>query len=271
MGPVLPPFVTSVRADNPGPMTLDGTRSYVLRGPGAETCVVVDPGPDDAAHLAALAGLGPVALVLVTHRHADHTAGVPGLRSLTGAPVRAAHPAFCHGGEPLTGGETLDVAGLRVGVVATPGHTDDSVCFVVSAPGPAGSGGPVVLTGDTVLGRGTTMLSAGGPALRNYLASLDVLEGLAAPGVVGLPGHGEPVADLAATVREYRAHRLARLDEVRAALRGLGLPGDTAPHPDVVEQVRGIVYPDVDPRVLPAARQTVEAQLAYLSSADRRP
>lgn len=257
-----------LRADNPGPMTLDGTRSYALRAPGARGFVIVDPGPDDVGHLAALADAGPVELILVTHRHADHTAGSPGLRSLTGAPVRAADPVHCHGGEPLQDGEVIDAAGLRIEVVATPGHTADSVCLVVTAPGTA----PAVLTGDTVLGRGTTVIAEPDGSLRQYLASLDLLERLSgemgappASGTLALPGHGDPLPDLAAAVRAYRTHRMERLDQVRAALRSLGLSDADRISQDLVEAVTRLVYADVDEAVLPAARQTVTAQLAYLT------
>ncbi|HWV76453.1 MAG TPA: MBL fold metallo-hydrolase [Isoptericola sp.] len=253
--------ITVVRADNPGPMTLDGTRSYVLRAPGSSSCVVVDPGPDDERHLATLADAGPVELVLVTHRHADHTAGSARLHALTGAPVRAADPVHCHGGEPLRGGETIDAAGLRVDVVATPGHTADSVSFVVTVPDGAGSGETVVLTGDTVLGQGTTVIAEPDGSLRDYLASLDLLE-RAGDRHVGLPGHGPAIDDLGVAVRAYRAHRLERLSQVREALAGLGRwAGDASAADAVVAHV----YADVDPSVRRAARQSVVAQLAYLA------
>jgi len=259
-----PPFVTMVRADNPGPMTLDGTRSYVLRAPGAREVVVVDPGPDDEAHLGALASAGAVALVLVTHRHADHTAGSARLHELTAAPVRALDPAHCHGGgRPLRGGETIEAAGVGVEVLATPGHTADSVSFVVSAPGEA----PVVLTGDTVLGRGTTVISAPDGSLTDYLASLDLLEARG-EGVLGLPAHGPAVEDLAVVVRAYRAHRLERLEQVRAATLALGVPSRAAVTDAVVDRVTAAVYADVDPAVLPAARQSVRAQLVHLAHGD---
>ncbi|QJW37942.1 MBL fold metallo-hydrolase [Cellulosimicrobium protaetiae] len=263
-----------LRADNPGPMTLDGTRSYVLRAPGASTCVVVDPGPDDAAHLDALAASGPVELVLVTHRHADHTAGAPGLRVRTGAPVRAADPAHCHGGEPLRDGEVIEAAGLRVVVHATPGHTADSVCLLlpddgpVAAPADLAPGGTTVLTGDTVLGTGTTVIAAPDGSLGAYLASLDAIEAVASAGpgrATGLPGHGPVVDDLAERVRAYRVHRLERLTQVRAALDALGLAAGAH---DSVEQVVERVYADVDPSVLGAARQSVTAQLAHLAETE---
>jgi len=267
------PFAGVLRADNPGPMTLDGTRSYVLGAPGTPGRVVVDPGPDLEPHLAALAEAGPVDLVLVTHRHADHTGGLARFRALTGAPSRGALPEFTAAGAggaavgPLADGEVLDVAGLRIEVLATPGHTADSVCLVVSAPGEPASG-TVVLTGDTVLGRGTTVLAEPDGSLRDYLASLDRLAALGLPGPVpGLPGHGPVVPDLGAAVHAYREHRLERLDQVRSALTAVGatLPDGDADLPAaLLDAVTGAVYADVDPSVLPAARSSVRAQLEYL-------
>ena len=246
------PSVTVLRADNPGPMTLDGTRSVLLRAPGAASCVVVDPGPDDGTHLGALVAAGPVSLVLITHRHPDHTAGSPRLRELTGAPVRAADPEHCHGGTPLRDGEVIESAGVRIEVVATPGHTGDSVSFVVTGPGEE----PVVLTGDTVLGRGTTFIAEPDGSLADSLDSLDVLERLG-DGRLAVPAHGPEIADLGAAVRAYRTHRLERLAQVRAALAARG-------HDATVDDVVAHVYADVDPAVLPAARQSVAAQLEYL-------
>ncbi|WP_129782827.1 MBL fold metallo-hydrolase [Promicromonospora panici] len=279
-----------LRADNPGPMTLDGTRSYVLRAPGAASCVVVDPGPPLEPHLAALADAGPVALALVTHRHADHTGGLARFRELTGAPSRGALPEFSKGGadgvpvEPLSDGEVLTIAGLRIEVLTTPGHTADSVCLVVSAPGGLGNSagldgagsleatraasGTVVLTGDTVLGQGTTVLAEPDGSLRDYLASLDRLSELDLPDPVpALPGHGPVIPDLGSAVRAYREHRLERLDQVRSTLANLGarLPDASASLPDpLLDEVTGAVYADVDASVLSAARSSVRAQLEYL-------
>ncbi|MBD8078780.1 MBL fold metallo-hydrolase [Cellulosimicrobium arenosum] len=272
-------------------MTLDGTRSYVLRAPGAAGCVVVDPGPDDDAHLRALAAAGPVELVLVTHRHSDHTAGSARLHALTGAPVRGAEPASCHAGPPLVGGETITASGVRIHALATPGHTADSVCLVLpddgpplSAPrAPAAGGGEdaprraghaasgSVLTGDTVLGTGTTVIAEPDGALGAYLASLDAIQDAAdrlggGRPVTGLPGHGPVIDDLAARVRAYREHRLDRLTQVRAALASLGV---TAGDPLAVERVTARVYADVDASVLGAARQSVAAQLAFLQRAQQ--
>ncbi|MET0966543.1 MAG: MBL fold metallo-hydrolase [Nakamurella sp.] len=240
-----------ILAPNPGPMTLDGTNSYLLAGAGSGQRVVVDPGPDDAGHLAALAGQGAVELILITHRHHDHTDGAPGLARLTGAPVRAQDPAFCIDAAPLTDGETIQAAGLEIGVLATPGHTDDSVCFLLPADGATGS----VLTGDTILGRGTTVISPPDGSLGAYLQSLRLLAGLG-PRFV-LPAHGPQLADLQLVAEQYLAHREQRLAAIRAALVELGSDAS-------VGAVTDLVYTDIDPSVRFAAEHSVAAQLDYL-------
>jgi glyoxylase-like metal-dependent hydrolase (beta-lactamase superfamily II) len=245
-----------ILAPNPGPMSLEGTNSYVLQAAGYPGAVVVDPGPLDETHLRALAGAGAVELILVTHRHADHTAGSARLHELTGAPVRAADPAHCHGGAPLRDGEVIRAAGLEIQVLATPGHTSDSVCFRLPDDGPQGS----VLTGDTILGRGTTMLDYPDGTLADYLDSLDSLEALG-PATV-LPAHGPVLPSLAAVVRAYRGHRQERLDQIRAALGRLGRDAG-------VGDVADAVYSDVGPSVRRAAEMSVAAQLDYLRGSAR--
>ena len=232
-------------------MSLDGTNSYVLRAAGHPSAVVVDPGPDDEGHLVALAGAGNVELILVTHRHADHTAGSSRLHELTGAPVRAADPAHCHGGAPLADRELITAAGVDITVLATPGHTSDSVCFHLPGDGTSGS----VLTGDTILGRGTTMLDYPDGTLGDYLATLDRLEALG-PATV-LPAHGPVLSSVAAIARDYRTHRHERLDQIRAALGRLGRDATAG-------EVAEAVYADVVPSVRRAAETSVAAQLHYL-------
>lgn len=252
-----PPLgVTLVRAPNPGPMTLDGTNSWVLRAPGARGSVVVDPGPTDAAHLAHLAE-GGVELVLITHRHPDHTEAVDAFAGLTGAPVRAVDAAWCRNADPLTDGERITAAGVELEVLATPGHTSDSACFALREPGRAT---PVaVLTGDTVLGSGTTIIAHPDGALGPYLDALQRLRALGSDGerVTVLPGHGPVLPDLAAICEAYLAHRAERLDQVRDALARLGADASA-------EAVADDVYGDVDAGVRFAAEASVRAQLAYL-------
>ena len=235
--------------DNPGTMTLDGTNTWVLRGPDSDEIVVVDPGPDDEAHIGRLAGLGRIALVLISHRHGDHTDGIDRLVAPTGAMVRSVGSGFLRGmASPLRDGEVIEAAGVRITVLATPGHTGDSMSFVLD---------DAVLTGDTVLGRGTTVIDDEDGSLADYLESLRRLHSLGARTV--LPGHGPELDDLAAVTEAYLEHRHERLEQIRRALTVLG---DEATPRQVVEYV----YADVDEKLWEPAESSVRAQLDYLRS-----
>jgi glyoxylase-like metal-dependent hydrolase (beta-lactamase superfamily II) len=236
-------------AENPGLLTLEGTNTWVLRGPRSDELVIVDPGPDDADHIARVAALGRIALVLISHRHSDHTDGIDKLVELTGATVRSAGSGFLRGlGGELTDGEVIDAAGLKIKVMATPGHTADSLSFLLD---------DAVLTADTVLGRGTAVLDKEDGSLTDYLESLRRLRGLGRRTV--LPGHGPDLADLESVAQGYLAHRRERLDQVRAALQELG--EDASPR-RIVEHV----YVDVDEKLWDAAEWSVQVQLNHLRS-----
>jgi glyoxylase-like metal-dependent hydrolase (beta-lactamase superfamily II) len=255
----LPPWATLVRAPNPGPMTLDGTNTWVLRAPGEDHVVVVDPGPLDEGHLRAVAesagwgrfrqassaGHAPVRLIIATHGHRDHVEGLARFREL------------CPDAEVVAPSDGLEVTAgsLRVRLVATPGHTADSYCLLASFDD---GSHPAVLTGDTILGRGTTVIAWPDGNLSAYLASL---RGIADLGLAqqaslpALPGHGPALADCVAAARFYLAHRHARLDQVRAAVAA----GARTP-----AEVVAVVYRDVDRVLWPAAELSVRAQLDYL-------
>jgi len=249
-------YAQCVLAPNASPWTLEGTNTWILGGAGS--CVIVDPGPEDAGHHAAVLeaceerGETPT-LIVLTHGHIDHSEGARTLSTLAGVPVRAWDPRFAfhpaHRGDPdvLSDGETLDIDGRRVSVLATPGHSSDSVCLVVE---------DCVLTGDTVLGRGTTVVAYPDGDLGEYLASLDALRGLCAEmGVTSLlPGHGPVLDDPVGVLRAYQEHRAMRLEQVRTVWAG---GGD-------VEAIVDVVYADVPIEVRAAAVQTVRAQVAYL-------
>ncbi|MGI9163148.1 MAG: MBL fold metallo-hydrolase [Mycobacterium sp.] len=233
--------------DNPGHMTLDGTNTWLLRGPGSDDFVVVDPGPDDDTHITRLAAAGRIPLVLISHRHGDHTEGIDRLVAASGATVRSVGSGFLRGlGGPLSDGEVIEAAGVRITVMATPGHTSDSLSFVLD---------DAVLTADTVLGRGTTVIDGEDGNLADYLESLRRLQGLGSLTV--LPGHGPELHDVSAVAAMYLAHREERLGQVREALRTLG---EDATARQVVEHV----YADVDEKLWEAAEQSVRAQLDYL-------
>jgi glyoxylase-like metal-dependent hydrolase (beta-lactamase superfamily II) len=235
--------------NNPGLMTLDGTNTWVLRGPRSDEMVIVDPGPDDDEHIAKIAELGPIPLVLISHKHDDHTGAIDKIVERTGAVVRSVGSGFLRGmGGPLTDGEVIDAAGLRITVMATPGHTADSLSFMVD---------DAVLTADTVLGRGTTVIDQEDGNLGDYMESLRRLNGLGHRTV--LPGHGPDLDDLQAVSAMYLAHREERLDQVRGAVRALG---DDASVRKIVEHV----YTDVDEKLWDAAEWSVQAQLDYLRS-----
>lgn len=244
------PYAGVVLADNPSGMTLDGTNTWLLRdSTSRRSAVVVDPGPSEERHLSAVVeAAGSVPLILLTHGHLDHSEGARRLHEMTGAPVMALDPAHRYGSSGLTEGDVVGGAGVDVRVMATPGHTSDSLCFVV---------GDAVLTGDTILGRGTTVVAHPDGVLADYLASLQRLAEL--DGVTVLPGHGPELPDAGAAARFYLAHREERLSQVRAALAA-GRPDMTAR--EVVE----VVYVDVDRSLWWAAEMSVRAQLDYLRS-----
>ncbi len=238
-------------APNPGPMTLEGTNTWVLRAPGEDSCVVVDPGPLDEGHLADVAAAGPVAVVLLTHGHADHSAGARRLAELTGAPVRALDSAHRLGEQGLGEGDVVAAAGLELRVLATPGHSADSLSFVL---GGQHGGDAAVLTGDTILGRGTSVVVHPDGLLGDYLDSLRRLRELGE--LIVLPGHGPELPNAGVVAEHYLHHRQARLEQVREALAA----GASTP-----EQVVASVYADVDRSLWPAALLSVRAQLAYLT------
>ncbi|EST38851.1 beta-lactamase [Streptomycetaceae bacterium MP113-05] len=245
-----------VLAPNPSPMTLDGTNTWIVAEQDSDLAVVIDPGPLDDGHLrhviATVERTGRrVALTLLTHGHPDHAEGAARFAELTRTPVRALDPALRLGGEGLAAGDVITTGGLELRVVPTPGHTADSLSFHLPADG-------AVLTGDTVLGRGTTMVAHPDGRLGDYLDSLRRLRSLTVDDGVSsvLPGHGPVLQDAAGAVEYYLAHRAQRLAQVEAAVEsGHSSARDVVTH----------VYADVDRALWPAAELSVRAQLEYLA------
>lgn len=259
-----------VLAPNANMMTLDGTNTWVLREPDGSRSVVIDPGPLGDGHLEAIReAAGDIAAVLLTHHHFDHSEGARELAELVGCGVRALDPQYRLGSEGLVGGDVVSVDGLEIRVVATPGHTADSLSFVLPAE-------RAVLTGDTVLGRGTTVVAHPDGELGAYLDSLDTLYALAeAQSITSVwPGHGPVINDALSVLDYYRTHRRERLAQVRDAV--VLLHADLAQIRADLAHVSGesslsrrifeVVYADVDPILWPAAELSVRAQLAYLAT-----
>lgn len=274
------PGVRRLTAPNPGPMTHTGTQTYLL---GAGEVALVDPGPDDPAHRAAILGaLAPgerIAAILVTHSHRDHSAGAPALAAATGAPVTAFGPhgagmsatmrALAAAGElgggegadrgfepdaTLADGATLGVGATRIEALHTPGHLSNHLCFAAEG---------VLFTGDTVMGWSTTLVSPPEGDMAAFMATLDRLRARAAEGRdrLYLPGHGDPVEDPAGLVARQIAHRHARAEAVLAALAATG-PADAA-------ALTPVVYRDTDPALHGAAERNLLATLLWLAEAGR--
>lgn len=248
-----------VLAPNASAMTLDGTNTWVLgeRGAGA---VIVDPGPADQAHVSAVRDAlerrnqRPV-VILLTHGHADHAGGAGTFAQELGVPVRALDPRHRHGSEGLGAGDVVWVGDLEVRVLATPGHSSDSLSFHLVNEN-------AVLTGDTLLGRGTTVVAWPDGSLSDYLDSLQTLTVLTQEyGLThALPGHGPATSDPGGLLADYLKHRHERLDQVRAAIEA-----GAASVADVV----AMVYEPLPPGVYPAAYASAAAQWEYLT--DRHP
>ncbi|WP_116450864.1 MBL fold metallo-hydrolase [Blastococcus litoris] len=253
----LEPLVTRVLAPNPSGMTLDGTNTYVVGGPGSGQAVLVDPGPDDAAHLAAVEaaldarGARCVA-VLVTHHHGDHAEAALPWGERFGAPVAAATAAVAGPrGRVLEHGERLALAGTGIDVVGTPGHTSDHLAFRLESG--------AVLVGDHVLGRGTSVVTHPEGDVVAYLESLRRVHDLGPSALYC--GHGpELTEDPGAVLDYYLAHRAFREQQLLAALvAGAG----------TVDELVAAVYAEVPRQLWPAAAQSTRATLAKLHAEGR--
>jgi glyoxylase-like metal-dependent hydrolase (beta-lactamase superfamily II) len=238
MGPVTRapghPEVVRIVAPNPGPMTLEGTNTYLY---GADPCVVIDPGSEDEGHLDAIrataAERGGIDLVLLTHSHGDHAAGADRLKAEVVLPL---------------GGEVH--AGLRV--LATPGHAADHVCFIAE--------GGVCFSGDLVLGLGSTIVPPGGNSLAAYMDSLRLLQQEAIELIA--PGHGPWITDPAAKLAEYLEHREMRERRLLAALER----GERSRAALLAE-----AWDDVPLELMPMAAMAMEAHLEKLEGEGRLP
>jgi glyoxylase-like metal-dependent hydrolase (beta-lactamase superfamily II) len=236
--------VVRVLAPNPGSFTLDGTNTWIV---GSGPSVVVDPGPDDAGHILAVADEAePVAAILLTHRHPDHAPGARRLAGATGAPVYAYRPEDDEE-RRLGPGEVVEAGEVRLLAVHTPGHAPDHLCFVAEPD-------HLLFTGDTVLGRGTSVIDPPEGDMAAYVRSLETLRDLE-PAVI-YPGHGPVVFTPKGKLDHYLRHRAQREERILAAVaRGRRTPAEIVPD----------VYAGEAPEAMyPVAARSVLAHLIKL-------
>lgn len=238
--------IRSITAPNPGPFTLDGTRTYLL----GETAVL-DPGPSIESHVAAIREALPrLDTILITHRHGDHAPAAVPLQRLTGARIIAPPGVLDDVEQRVTGGERLRIEDEELEVIATPGHTQEHVCFL-TADGD-------LFSGDTILGFGTTAIFPPDGHMGDYIRSLRLL--LAKQPKRIHPAHGPTREDAVPLIEQYIAHRLERERQVLEAL---------ANGARTVQELRRIIYPELDPRLTGAAEIQITAHLIKLGEEGR--
>jgi glyoxylase-like metal-dependent hydrolase (beta-lactamase superfamily II) len=245
-----PEGVHLVRANNPGPLSLAGTNTWILTGRAPGATVVIDPGPPLEEHLSALRAAGRPAAIVLTHHHLDHSEAAPALADEFGIPVYAALPELARDSRPLAEGEVLELAGWHIEVLATPGHTSDSVCLSID-------GG--LFTGDTLLGGSTTIIAPPTGSLADYFDTMARLSALS--GTPGFPGHGPAFSSVGAWAThnaEYREERLAQLSGIYKAIDPSG--GEA----QVVSRVASAAYGENGAPVAPYIEAMVAAQLTFL-------
>ena len=254
---MIPSFVSLVRADNPGPMTLEGTNTWIIGAPSG--ALVIDPGPLMQEHLNAIAleTDGKVAGIFLTHGHLDHSEGAQRFSEMVKAPVFARLPEFTSkDAAPLVDGFQIKDGEVTFRVIATPGHTADSISFFAEKGSDTGDTG--LFTGDTILGRGSSIVAYPDGSVGAYLESLRALSAMldSRSPVPLLPGHGPVNESSLLVVDQYLNHRLERVEQVRAAMaRGI----------TDIEAITDDVYAGLSENLKWAALLSVHAQVAYIN------
>lgn len=259
------PMIRRVTANNPGPFTFKGTGTYIV---GHGEVAVIDPGPDDPAHLeailAAVAG-ETVTHILITHHHSDHSPLAGALKAATGAPIYgcavAGHEAEDTGEVKMEAGHDLDFKpdvslcggakipgpGWTMEAIPTPGHTSNHLCYALAEEN-------CLFSGDHIMGWSTTVITPPDGDMTDYLASLDLIRARKFDTL--WPTHGAPIREVDAFIAAYIAHRHERVDQILNALKG---------GPGRIRDLVPRLYADVDPRLHPAAARSMLAAMIHLA------
>jgi glyoxylase-like metal-dependent hydrolase (beta-lactamase superfamily II) len=261
----LAPGVSRIVANNPGPFTFKGTNTYII---GTDELVLIDPGPDDPAHLKAILetiGGRPLTHILITHTHRDHTDGLPALLAATGAKtagfgrrarVRGTKTTSPSGSEyvdqdfvpdvPLADGSILAGQGWTFRAVHTPGHAPDHLCFELEGTG-------ILFSGDHVMGWNTSVIAPPEGSMGDYMRALETLN--TRDDRVYYPGHGGQVPDPQRMVKAFLLHRRMREQAVLDCIRT---------GTNTVKAIVPVIYRDLNPKLLNAAALSVQAHVEHL-------
>jgi glyoxylase-like metal-dependent hydrolase (beta-lactamase superfamily II) len=238
------------RANNPGLLSLSGTNTWILTGRAADATIVIDPGPPLDEHLKAIRALGRPAAIVLTHQHIDHAEAAPTLADEFGIPVYAGLEELTVKTSPLVEGDVIDEAGWQLAVLATPGHTIDSVCLSING---------ALFTGDTLLGGSTTIIAPPSGSLADYFATMTRLSALTT--TPGFPGHGPAFSSVGAWAKhnaEYREERLAQLVQ---SFERLSSNANAAPS---LSEIASATYSENGAPVAPYIEAMTDAQLQFL-------
>jgi glyoxylase-like metal-dependent hydrolase (beta-lactamase superfamily II) len=257
------PLIRRVTANNPGPFTFKGTGTYIV---GRREVAVIDPGPDDPAHLEAIldAVAGErVTHIVITHHHADHSPLAGPLKARTGATIygcavaahdtddggvkmEAGHDLSFQPDVSLCGGGTISGPGWTLEAIPTPGHTSNHLCFALPEEN-------ACFSGDHIMGWSTTVITPPDGDMTDYLESLEAIR---ARGFDALwPTHGPPIREVDAFIRAYAEHRQERLDQITEALSA---------GPARINELVPRLYADVDSRLHPAAARSMLGGMIHL-------
>jgi glyoxylase-like metal-dependent hydrolase (beta-lactamase superfamily II) len=259
------PGIVRIVANNPSPLTFKGTNTYLV---GMTSLAVIDPGPDDAAHLEAIlkaAGARPITHVFITHAHRDHVDGARRIKAATGAKIHgfgrapetggavAANPSgnefIDYGFTPdirLYDGDVVEGQDWKLAALHTPGHAPDHLCFALL-------GRAVLFSGDHVMAWNTTLVGPPEGRMADYIGSLQLLFNRRE--TLYLPGHGGRLSEPLRTVKAYLLHRRWREQSVLSAIRE-GVR--------TIQTIVPVVYPGIDDRLSTAASLSVLAHVEHL-------